>query len=54
MLAEEELRATGGADLTLDGYYDTVLLATGSAREAERRTKARRARMMEQAGKTGG
>jgi hypothetical protein len=51
VLAEEELRATGGADLTLDGYYDAVLAATGSEREAGRRTKARRARMMEQSGK---
>ena len=42
MFAEEELRATGGADLTVDGYYDLVLAATGDPREAARRAKARR------------
>lgn len=46
ILAEEELRATGGRDLTIDGYYDLVLLATGSVREAERRAKARRAALL--------
>lgn len=44
--AERELRETGGADLSLDAYYDLVLLATGSAQEAERRTRARRAALV--------
>lgn len=43
ILAEEELRTTGGADLTLEGYHQLVLLATGSKAEAARRTSARMA-----------
>lgn len=43
VLAEEELRTTGGVDLTLEGYHALVLLATGSKAEAERRTRARMA-----------
>jgi hypothetical protein len=46
VLAEEELRATGGAGLTIDGYYDLVLAATGDPREAERRARARRSDLL--------
>lgn len=49
-LAEKELRETGGRDLTLEGYYDLVLLATGSAPEAARRTKARRQAILREGG----
>lgn len=50
-LAEKELRETDGANLTIDGYYDLVLLATGSVKEAERRARARRSAIL-RAGKT--
>ena len=49
-LADKELRETGGADLTTDGYYDLVYLATGSEFEARRRAKARRAAILSEGG----
>jgi hypothetical protein len=40
--AERQLRETGGEGLTVDAYFDLVLLATGSKAEAKRRAKAYR------------
>lgn len=43
VLAEEELRATGGNDLSTEAYYDLVALATMSEKRAEQMAGARRA-----------
>ncbi|QJX01241.1 hypothetical protein [Frigoriglobus tundricola] len=46
VLAEEELRATGGAGLTTEAYHALVLRATGSPAAAERAARRRVAEQM--------
>lgn len=50
VLAEEELRETGGANLTIDGYYDLVLAATGNPKTAAHSARARRAEILRRGG----
>lgn len=43
VLAENELRETGGANLTLEAFHALVLAATGSKVKAEKAASARMA-----------
>lgn len=45
-MAEEELRTTGGEGLTIKGFYNLVLRATGSKATAEKAARERMAEML--------
>ncbi|WP_171469367.1 hypothetical protein [Frigoriglobus tundricola] len=45
-MAEEELRATGGAGLSTEAYFHLVEAATGSTAAAERAARKRVAEQM--------